>query len=739
MKTFWFKRWERLSNWQRRVPVGWQVTALVVLLVGGRYAWVVAHRPAHRMELADAYSINLFYGAPQPDSTGKRFTYVSTAEQGFAVFLVDTATGKKKSVQEQNALGPWGSFSDLKAWPWSPDDALFVYSASNHFHLCAAETGRVTSEVYVPVEIAALTWVNPQEFVCIGRDDALYRIGKTPAGSWRLHEAVHSVRVFASSQNDPREGAAKAFDGSPTTKWYNNNRRGPWWIQYQFPSGEPQAVEQYRITSANDAPERDPKDWELQGSNDGRTWVTLDARVGEVFSERFQSKTYWLRNKEKFQSYRLWITKQAGAADNNMQLAELALFAPGKASQLEQVSLQRDPFVNPVSLQALVDNVIAWVSGDGLWRMDLATKKPELLLDSQQTLAASLHHASYSKRNGRFLLSCQQNGKALLYEFDPQATDNGIRAVPTGVGLRDATWLGGSAERSGGLVARQNRVLVTQSKNVPAVPSAMSWANIENLTVTADGRQAFLLGTMTNEPAAGIWHFNLETEVLRSVAAYSDWPSTHARKIEPLRDFILTDSGKYTIYLPADFYEHPKRKYPLVIGDTDFGFAARGAYGRMWAPAMAACNAFVVIVNRKDWFGGLDQWGERVTAAVEELSTRLPIDQDRMFLFAVSAETTYAGRFLTNTSSRWRGIMFLNPSGLPEFSNLPSFQPMPKVMVSVGELERREKQLKEFQQKALQAGVLMDVAMAPGEKHHLVGNAAQRQRTRAMINFVFGD
>jgi len=739
VKTFWFKRWERLSNWQRRVPVGWQVTALVVLLVGGRYAWVVAQRPAHRMELADAYSINLFYGAPQPDSTGKRFTYVSTAEQGFAVFLVDTATGKKKSVQEQNALGPWGSFSDLKAWPWSPDDALFVYSASNHFHLCAAETGRVTSEVYVPVEIAALTWVNPQEFVCIGRDDALYRIAKTPAGSWRLGEVVHSVRVFASSQNDPREGAAKAFDGLPASKWYNNNRRGPWWLQYQFPSGEPQAVEQYRITSANDAPERDPKDWELQGSNDGRTWVALDARVGEVFSERFQSKTYWLRNKEKFQSYRLWITKQAGAADNNMQLAELALFAPGQAGQMEQVSLQRDPFVNPVSLQALADNVIAWVSADGLWKMDLATKKPELLLDSQQTLASSLHKASYSKVSGKFLLSCQQSGKSLLYEFDPQASENAVRTVPTGAGLRDADWLGGAAEANGGFVARQNRVLVTQSKNVPSVPAAMSWANIENLTVTADGRQVFLLGTMTNEPAAGIWHFNLETEVLRSVAAYSDWPSTHARKIEPLRDFILTDSGKYTIYLPADFYEHPKRKYPLVIGDTDFGFAARGAYGRMWAPAMAACNAFVVIVNRKDWFGGLDQWGERVTAAVEELSTRLPIDQDRMFLFAVSAETTYAGRFLTNTPSRWRGIMFLNPSGLPEFSNLPSFQPMPKVMVSVGELERREKQLKEFQQKALQAGVLMDVVMAPGEKHHLVGNAAQRQRTRAMINFVFGD
>jgi len=47
----------------------------------------------------------------------------------------------------------------------------------------------------------------------------------------------------------------------------------------------------------------------------------------------------------------------------------------------------------------------------------------------------------------------------------------------------------------------------------------------------------------------------------------------------------------------------------------------------MWAPAVAACNAFVIVVNRKDWFGGLDQWGDRVTTAMEELSARLPIDR----------------------------------------------------------------------------------------------------------------
>jgi hypothetical protein len=61
------------------------------------------------------------------------------------------------------------------------------------------------------------------------------------------------------------------------------------------------------------------------------------------------------------------------------------------------------------------------------------------------------------------------------------------------------------------------------------------------------------------------------------------------------------------------------------------------------------------------------------------------------------------------------------------------------MLISAGELENREKELRVYQRKALGWGVLVDLVIAPGEKHHLVGNAAQRQRTRAMINLVFGD
>ncbi len=730
----------RFWQWQNAIAAGWRVVVLVVL-VGGRYLWVCANRPAHRLELADAYSIRLFYGAPQPNSTGTQLTYVSTAEQGFAVFLVNTASGQKRNVQEQNALGPWGSYMDLKVWPWSPDDSLFVYSASNHLRLCAAASGLVKGEIQVPGAVAELTWISPEEFVFIGRDDALYRVSRHKSGVWQLGEPIRGVRVSASSQNDPVESAPKAFDGSTQTKWYNNNRAGPWWLQYQLGSGGPRVVAQYRITSANDAPERDPRDWTFQGSNDGSNWVALDARHDEIFPERFQTKTYWVSHTNAYQAYRLYITRQAAAAENNMQLSELALFAFDAAGRLEEVSRERDPFADPASLQSLPERAIAWVSVDSLWYLNLASNQPVALVNSQETISRNTHisKASYSKRNGKFLLSCAQDGKPALYEFDPGQPERGMALLPLGVGIADAAWWNKSVAGGVGLVGRLQEVLVKQQDKKPEVPTAFSWANVESLTVTGDGKSVFVLGTVSNEPAAGIWQFDLDSETLRPTVAYADHPSARARRIEPLQDFILTDSGKYTLYLPADFYQHPKRKRPVVVGDTDFGFALRGTYGRMWAPAVAACNAFVIVVNRKDWFGGLDQWGESVNAAVDELSARLPMDPDRMYLFAVSAETSHLGEFLKHTASRWRGVMLLNPSGLPDLAGQSSFQPMPKMLISVGELERRETQLQAYQLKALNAGVLVDVVVAPGEKHHLVGNAAQRQRTRAMINHIFGD
>ena len=69
------------------------------------------------------------------------------------------------------------------------------------------------------------------------------------------------------------------------------------WVTYQL--AKPATVATYSLTSADDAPSRDPKDFTVQGSNDGSTWTDLDKRAGEKFSGRFATNDVQLHQHER--------------------------------------------------------------------------------------------------------------------------------------------------------------------------------------------------------------------------------------------------------------------------------------------------------------------------------------------------------------------------------------------------------------------------------------------------------
>ncbi len=81
------------------------------------------------------------------------------------------------------------------------------------------------------------------------------------------------------------------------------------------------------LTSAGDALERDPTDWQLQGSNDGgANWTTVDSRTGVTFSERLQKQKFTVSGTPMYKAHRLNITKVLDASKANcVQLAEVEL------------------------------------------------------------------------------------------------------------------------------------------------------------------------------------------------------------------------------------------------------------------------------------------------------------------------------------------------------------------------------------------------------------------------------
>ncbi len=76
----------------------------------------------------------------------------------------------------------------------------------------------------------------------------------------------------------------KAIDGRMDTKWLDFRAaastqpavRRRVWLQFEF--AKPRRLFGYRWYTANDCADRDPSAWRLLGSNDGVSWVLLDAR-----------------------------------------------------------------------------------------------------------------------------------------------------------------------------------------------------------------------------------------------------------------------------------------------------------------------------------------------------------------------------------------------------------------------------------------------------------------------------
>nr|XP_027188488.1 peptide-N(4)-(N-acetyl-beta-glucosaminyl)asparagine amidase isoform X2 [Cicer arietinum] len=108
---------------------------------------------------------------------------------------------------------------------------------------------------------------------------------------------LHSGSVIASAEELPLGIVTSAFDGTRISKWEEPNGAKGGWIVYRTFNNKSFELVAYELMSANDAPERDPMDWILEGSNDeGISWQVLDKQNSQFFKDRFQRRTYMINS-----------------------------------------------------------------------------------------------------------------------------------------------------------------------------------------------------------------------------------------------------------------------------------------------------------------------------------------------------------------------------------------------------------------------------------------------------------
>jgi len=103
----------------------------------------------------------------------------------------------------------------------------------------------------------------------------------------------------------------------------------------------------YKLTSANDAPERDPTDWSLEGSTDGENWQVIDEQSGESFSGLLTTNDYEVNeDTAEYTQFRFSLSHAAGVGI--LQFSELELIVKAEAPLTEFSSTVMTPEVNQI-------------------------------------------------------------------------------------------------------------------------------------------------------------------------------------------------------------------------------------------------------------------------------------------------------------------------------------------------------------------------------------------------------
>ena len=237
----------------------------------------------------------VFKGYSSPDGTNWTLTGIVTNFMGSNVLFGLAVTAHNSSLFNQSGF----------------DNVSLVFSNGQPFYVTAAGAANAAAVTQQTVQFSAQGFAGRLATAADTTDD-------------------HLGTVSAQGENSASsEFAVNAFDNTSATKWLdfatNNPASRASWIQYRYAGGAQCVVTQLTVTAAIDAPERDPKNWRFQGSNNGGTnWTTLDTRTNQVFTNRLDKRTFSIASTNGYNLYRFQIDSVFNPnSANSVQLAEL--------------------------------------------------------------------------------------------------------------------------------------------------------------------------------------------------------------------------------------------------------------------------------------------------------------------------------------------------------------------------------------------------------------------------------
>ncbi|MDD7986199.1 glycoside hydrolase N-terminal domain-containing protein [Lentisphaera marina] len=253
-------------------------------------------------------------------------------------------------------------------------------------------------------------------------------------------------KAITASASNPKEVPKNLLDNNPGTKWFTEVGRGPHWIRIVLHDAQAQALPEYSFTSANDSPDRDPLNWKVKASNDGKNWTVIDARSGIDFPRRHQKMSFKTSSKDIYKHFLFELENNKGAT---CQLADIGGFVGiGESKAVEDYERTLD-----------LNEAVAGVSyrvGKIKYQREMFASYPDRVFVLRETASekgsvnftvkAKLPFLSSSRTGkvevseNRILFKGEMKTFGLLYEGQCEvvATGGHVRTLPDGIEIKNA-------------------------------------------------------------------------------------------------------------------------------------------------------------------------------------------------------------------------------------------------------------------------------------------------------------
>jgi len=380
-------------------------------------------------------------------------------------------------------------------------------------------------------------------------ESSLWVGDETDTGSYQAFGDVYlnlgsgsgPMTVECGSGHTPSSGqdVTMTVDGKADTKWCLEHQGKPVvWVAH-YPTKT--VVANYSFISGNDMPNRDPKNWTLEGSLDGQKWVVLDQRKNIApHEQRHQARAYEFKNDQAYQHYR--FTFSEFGSPTHFQVGEITL---GKVTPSSAANYRRE-----LDIRRAV-HTTTYTKNGVTFRREYFASHPANVMVFRLTADKP---KSYS---GSVTLTDMHKG---------QITAAGNRLSVTG-SLAGYKYEAKGPDYAFALDYEAQVLVVNDGGTLTAKDGTISFEAADGLTIYINA------GTNYSNQRAQGWkgpapHERITAQLKKATETkYADLLAAHVADHQALFDRVKLSLGSTTSDLPTDRRLH---EYPVAKNDADF-------------------------------------------------------------------------------------------------------------------------------------------------------------------------